>query len=332
MNRFFSALIILFSLAGPLVADEIRPGYLEITEESDQLFAVLWKVPQDQYDRTIRLHLPASCVERSKPTLRPVAGATIQRWYSYCEGGLKGKTISATGLNVTNTDILVQLQWLDESTSTTRLIPASPSHVIPQAATRLKVAGTYFLFGIEHILEGLDHLFFVLALLIIVRSIRLLVLTITAFTLAHSVTLALATLDILSVPQQPVEAVIALSIVFLACEIQTSSTAKPRTAELHMVETRPWLVAASFGLLHGLGFANALQAVGLPDNAIPTALVFFNLGVEAGQLVFIGFILLMTYLVKRLLSQQYLEWGKTTLVYGIGGIASFWIFERISAF
>jgi|AP95_1055475.scaffolds.fasta_scaffold00052_36 hypothetical protein len=325
--RIFLLLLSIVS-SMPLSADEIRPGYLEINEESAELFSILWKVPQDRNDRTMQVVLPEICEDRSVPTTRVVPGATIQRWYSHCEGGLQGRRIAVTGLEISNTDVLVQLQWRNQTSSTIRLTPADSDQLIPKAATLLEVAMTYFFFGAEHILEGFDHLLFVLALVIIVKDLRLLVVTITSFTIAHSVTLALATLNVINVSQQPVEAVIALSIVFLASEILRSR--KDRATRT--VEKWPWLVALSFGLLHGLGFANALASVGLPENAIPAALIFFNLGVEVGQLIFIGVILVLGYFVRRILKERQFQWAQLSMVYAIGGTASFWMFERLNAF
>ena len=191
-----------------------------------------------------------------------------------------------TGLAATMTDVLVRIENLDGTTQVTRVTPSSPSFVVSAAPGALEVCRTYLVLGVEHILFGVDHLLFVLALLILVKGWRKLVGTITAFTVAHSITLAAATLGFVHVPSKPVEATIALSIVFVACEI-----VHRRSGRTGLTEAWPWVIAFTFGLLHGLGFAGALREVGLPQNAIPLALLFFNVGVELGQLLFIGLVM-----------------------------------------
>ena len=187
---------------------------------------------------------------------------------------------------------------------------------------------TYTVLGIEHILTGFDHLLFVLALVLIVRGTRRLIWTVTAFTLAHSITLALATLGVIHVPGPPVEAIIALSIVFVANEI----IHQQRGTE-GLAARKPWLIAFSFGLLHGLGFAGALAEVGLPQNSIALALLFFNVGVELGQLLFIAAVLACGALVRAVAAHR-IDARRTVipLAYCIGGTASYWVIERIAAF
>ena len=209
---------------------------------------------------------------------------------------------------------------------THRLVPRRSSFVVPEAASGWEVARTYLALGVEHILGGVDHLLFVLALLLVVRGFTLLFKTITAFTVAHSLTLALAALGVVNVPGAPVEAVIALSILFLACEIvrtyggQTGLTAR-----------YPWVVAFTFGLLHGLGFAGALAEVGLPQTAIPLALLFFNVGVEVGQLLFVVAALVVVGLIRRT-RFAWPAWSWQVPAYGIGSVAAFWCVERVAAF
>ena len=200
----------------------------------------------------------------------------------------------------------------------------------------LEVCRTYLVLGVEHILFGVDHLLFVLALLILVKGWRKLIGTITAFTVAHSITLAAATLGIVHVPNKPVEATIALSIVFVACEI-----VQRRQGRSGLTEAWPWVIAFSFGLLHGLGFANALREVGLPQNAIPLALLFFNVGVELGQLLFISVVMVIITLAvhaARKLSrwsvapQSAFAWCENTSAYAIGAVAAFWLIQRTLSF
>ena len=180
--------------------------------------------------------------------------------------------------------------------------------------------------GVEHILLGIDHLLFVLALLLVVKGWRKLIGTITAFTIAHSITLVLATLDLVHIPGPPVEAVIALSIVFVAAEIIRSRQGKPG-----LTERWPWVVAFTFGLLHGFGFAGALSEVGLPQTSIPIALLMFNVGVEAGQLLFVS-AMLVVYLASSRIPIKVPEWGWRLPPYAIGSIAAFWMVERIVGF
>ena len=240
---------------------------------------------------------------------------------------MAGQSIFIEGLDSSNTDVLLRWNWLDGSSSTVRLKPSAPSYVFPEKSGATNVAGTYFWLGVEHILLGIDHVLFVFALLLIVNNTRRLIATITAFTLAHSITLAVATLGLVHVPQKPVEAVIALSILFLAMEYVHGKRGRPGAAARW-----PWLVAFIFGLLHGFGFAGALAEVGLPQQAIPVALVFFNLGVELGQLLFVATVLLLGWALHRLKQPKLMYWAETVTIYTIGILSSFWLFERVCAF
>ena len=219
--------------------------------------------------RPRRKQLPDSLVERRVID----AGA----------GGLAGKRIEFVGLQATVTDVLVRVQMLDGTHSTTLVRPSQPWVDIATSQGPLAVAGAYLTHGIEHILFGFDHLLFVLGLILIVRSTRMLLLTVTGFTVAHSITLSLATLGVLHMPAPPVEACIALSILLLASEILRRQRGEPS-----LTASWPWAVAFSFGLLHGLGFASALIDIGLPQSDVPLALFTFNVGVEVGQLAFIA--------------------------------------------
>ena len=201
-----------------------------------------------------------------------------RRWVASGPQGLAGKRIEFPGLQLTITDVLVRMKTLDGRDSTTLIRPAQPWFEPAAASSKLQVAGTYLRLGVEHILGGIDHLLFVLALLILVKGWKRLIGTITAFTLAHSLTLAAATLGFVHVPSAPVEASIALSIVFVAAEIVHGRQGRPG-----LTARWPWVIAFTFGLLHGFGFAGALSEVGLPQNAIPVALLFFNIGVESAN-------------------------------------------------
>ncbi len=309
-------------------ADEIRPGYLELKENSHNIFSVLWKVPaKGDKKLSLQAQLPDNCIDKTQAKAQLINGAYIQRWIVVCEGGLTEKSISITGLDSTNTDVLLHLEFINGTSQSVQLTPTRRFYQIPVEASSLQIVSTYTWLGIEHILLGIDHLLFVFALLLIVNSNRRLLLTITAFTIAHSITLAGATLGFVHVPQQPVEAVIALSILFLAMEIVHGKRGRPGAAARW-----PWLVAFIFGLLHGFGFAGALAEVGLPQQAIPLALIFFNIGVELGQLLFVTAVLLLTWTLHRLKQPVLLERAETVATYAIGSLSSFWLFERISLF
>ena len=310
------------------VADEIRPGYLELKESSENIFSVIWKVPA-KGDKKLALYtkFPADCYNKTQPHAQLIGGAYIQRWIIACEQGLLKQSISVSGLDATNTDILLRVEFINGASRSVLLTPTANTYNVPAHASDLQVAATYTWLGITHILLGVDHLLFVFALLLIVSGKRLLLWTITAFTLAHSITLAGATLGLVYVPQQPVEAVIALSILFLAMEIVHGKRGHPGAAARW-----PWLVAFIFGLLHGFGFAGALAEVGLPQQAIPLALIFFNVGVEIGQLMFVSVVLLAGWALHYLKYPVLLEKAETVAIYIIGGLSSFWLFERISLF
>ncbi|MFQ5575169.1 MAG: HupE/UreJ family protein, partial [Terriglobia bacterium] len=240
--------------------------------------------------------------------------------------GLIGKMIRIDGLSTTLTDVLARVSFLDGYTQTTLIRPSNPSFVIQGSQSTLQVSRQYLVLGIEHILGGIDHLLFVLGLLLIVRGFGLLLKTITAFTIAHSITLAMAALGFVNVPQAPVEAVIALSILFLASEL-----AKQQKGNPGLTARYPWVVALSFGLLHGFGFAGALSEVGLPQTDIPLALLFFNVGVEIGQLMFVAAVLLVRWLIQ-ILKFRWPVWTEQTPAYAIGSLAAFWFIQRTVSF
>lgn len=309
-------------------ADEIRPGYLELKENTNNLFSILWKVPAKSNAKlSIQPKLPDNCIDKTQATTQLVNAAYIQRWIISCEGGLQNKLLSITGLELTSTDVLLHLEFLNGTSHSAQLTPADRFYEVPAEASSLQVIKTYTWLGIEHILLGFDHLLFVFALLLIVNNNRRLLLTITAFTIAHSITLAGATLGFVNIPQQPVEAVIALSILFLAVEIIHGKNGHPGAAARW-----PWLIAFIFGLLHGFGFAGALAEIGLPQQAIPLALVFFNIGVELGQIIFVTVVLLLIWTFHQFKQPALLEKAETIAVYSIGSLSSFWLFERISSF
>ncbi len=303
----------------------LQPGYLELRPIDTDIYAVAWKVPATgRRPMAIAARLPENCEPRTPGQPIWDGAAYLARWTATCPGGLVGGTIAIDGLSATMTDVLVRIQRPDGTAQTARLTPAAPSFVVEAVPGTLDVAGTYLALGIEHILLGIDHLLFVLALLILVTGWRRLVWTITAFTAAHSITLAAATLGFVRVAPGPVEAVIALSILFVAMEIVHTRQGRPG-----ITERRPWIVAFAFGLLHGFGFAGALAQLGLPEHDIPIALLFFNVGVEAGQLMFVATVLTVIATCRRL-EAPWPQWAWRVPVYAIGSLAAYWTIERVA--
>lgn len=328
--------VLALSMDGIVRAHEVRPGYLQIKQLDAQTYGLLWKVPA-KGDRRIGLYvrLPINC-RNSQAASRFAGGAYIERWRATCEGGLKDGTIAIDGLEATRTDVLVRVEHSSGQTQTVRLTPSRPEFKVIGGAGPAAVMRTYFKLGVEHILLGFDHLLFILALVFLVQGWRRLLATITAFTVAHSLTLAAATFGWLQVPQAPVEAVIALSIMFVAVEVLHRHRGRTGIAT-----RKPWIVAFTFGLLHGLGFAGALRSVGLPDHAIPLALAFFNVGVEAGQLLFVAAVFLLFWLANQSMGGRAATVGRSFLPgtmltraasYVIGTLAAFWLIERTYGF
>ena len=327
MKKIISAFILLCALFSSAIADEIRMAYLELSEVSKNNYQVLLKTPMKK-SRKIPLHVEftATC-KSSQQQIQLVKNAYLSNFSLRCSDSLVDTRIKVTGLNYANTDMLMQIKLKNKKAYTVLLTPKNNIYKIPKEQSSLHVAKTYTFLGIEHILEGFDHLLFVLALLLIVRNIKTLIWTITAFTLAHSITLAGSSLGYMSLPSAPVEAIIALSIMFLAMEV----IHQKRGIE-GMAARYPWIVSFTFGLLHGFGFAGALAEIGLPENAVPIALLFFNVGVEIGQLIFVSVVLIIGFLLKKIISTNLLSKANITMVYGIGGLASFWFIERVSGF
>ena len=323
------------TFASAAQAHEVRPAYLELKETVPGQISVLWRTPVMAGMRLpVVLKLPDEMRNLRDPLVQELTDSLIERrWVAAGPKGLAGQRIEFPGLQLTITDVLVRFEMRDGTKGVAIVRPSQPWMEMAATPTRWNVAGTYLRLGIEHIWGGIDHLLFVLALLLLVRGWRRVVATITAFTVAHSITLAAATLGFVRVPQQPVEAMIALSIVFVAAEIVHGRQGKPGLAARW-----PWLIAFAFGLLHGFGFAGALNEVGLPQNAIPVALLFFNLGVEAGQLLFIAAVLLVVALARKGLDLQHptfearFPWAWRVPPYAIGVVAAFWLIRRISAF
>ena len=328
MNRsvIAAAAFLLLSIASAASAHEVRPAYLQIQQTADARYDVMWKVPAagEALRLGIDVALPEDCRVVGEPISQFAGGAHTLRYSVQCAADLVGRTIRIAGLSSTLIDVLARMERPDGSAQVARLTPSSDSFVVEAGPSGADVAATYLQLGVEHILGGVDHLLFVLSLLLLVQGGRRIVMTVTAFTVAHSITLAAAVLGFVFVPQKPVEAVIALSIVFVAAEIL-------RGDPEGLARRAPWLVAFSFGLLHGFGFAGALAEVGLPQTAIPVALLFFNLGVEAGQLLFVG-MALGAFVALRRVRLQPPTWLARIPAYAIGTVAMFWVVQRIAAF
>ncbi|MEM1120244.1 MAG: HupE/UreJ family protein [Bacteroidota bacterium] len=328
-HRYKGGIILLIFLLFSIditYAHEIRPAYLEIKQTDSTAYEVLWKIPL--------LGNKAPRIDPILPknfTLKQTSDqflldAYIRKYEGVYSESLNGQKIAIQGLDATLVDVLVQINLLDESSYTLLLQPDNSQAMIPKEPSKWEVLQLYIVLGIEHILIGIDHLLFVLGLLLLVKGIRSLIQTVTAFTVAHSITLGAATFDLLTVPQAPVEAVIALSIVFLAREYINQKEGKKSLTAQH-----PWIVAFTFGLLHGFGFAGALSDIGFPQKEVPLALLTFNIGVELGQLIFIGVVLLFWQLLQKI-NLPYPKWAWKVLPYGMGIMASFWLMERVVAF
>lgn len=313
----------------PIVAHELRPGFLEINQTAAQTYDLRFKVPMRGSMRLgLYVRLPASCSEKAPPRAERAGAALLEHLAVTCPGGLAAKEISIDGLSRTFTDVVVRVSGLNGAVQATRLTPDNPAFIVAAAPTWLDTLSTYFFLGVEHILFGIDHLLFVLALLLLIGDVWMLVKVITAFTIAHSITLALAALGWAHIPQAPVEAVIALSIMFVAAEILRKQGPKN-----NFTKRAPWIVAFAFGLLHGLGFGGALKEIGLPQSDVPLALLSFNLGVEAGQLLFVFAVLAVKAVLSRVLfvmRPRSQNWLKNTLGYGIGSLAALWFVQRVA--
>ena len=311
------------AIAPAALAHEIRPAYLQIREVAPGSYDLLWKTPaQGEMRLALNVLLPEACVDAAEPRSTMVDGAVIQRWRTTCTGGIVGKRVGVENLSQTLTDAIVRFEPMDGQAVTLRVSPDNPAFVIPARQAWTDVAGAYFGLGVEHILFGFDHLMFVLALLILVSNLQRLLAAVTAFTVAHSLTLAGTTLGWISLPGAPVEATIALSIMFLAVEIM-----RVRAGRRSLTAMMPWLASFSFGLLHGFGFAGALRDIGIPQDAVGTALLFFNLGVEAGQLLFIAAVLALVIAWRRAKAPSP-TWALQAPVYVIGACSAYWFIER----
>jgi hypothetical protein len=320
----FASVICVVATSGVLYAHEIRPALLDINEREPGLFDVQWKVPAlGQMSLPIQPVFP-DCMKPVGPPSAHAAPGAILQYFSFKTDGasIAGETISIDGLTGVQIDVLVRIKLANGDNHSIILRPSSSACVIPVRPSTAELGWSYFLIGIKHILEGVDHLLFILGLLLIVKSTSMLIKTVTAFTVAHSITLAIATLGYASTPLAPLNVLIALSILFLGPEIvriwrgQTSFTIR-----------HPWVVAFAFGLLHGFGFASGLKMIGLPGHEIILALLMFNVGVEVGQLFFVGLIIAMLHSFHAL-EIRWPRWAELTPGYAVGSLGAFWVIQR----
>jgi len=323
-----TALTLIISLhAFVLQAHEVRPSYLELKQQTTDTFSVLWKVPAK--GENLRLGLYVNFAENVEHIGTPVemfiGGSYVKKWQVKHADALVNTRILIDGLHSTFTEALIRIERLDGSVQVARLMPESPSLIVVESPSSFQVAKTYSGLGIKHILLGFDHLLFLACLLIIAGNFKRILITVTGFTLAHSVTLVLSALGIVKLAIGPVEAIIALSIVFLATEIYKGKRDS-------LTWKYPVTVSTSFGLLHGFGFAAVLNEIGLPQTELVTGLLFFNIGVEIGQLIFVVAAVLLFKLLTLLNMKMNVDINKAvlqkSLAYGVGSLASFWLIER----
>ena len=329
----FTRLLLRLTLLGMLghgtiaQAHNSRPAYLELNETARGRYEVLWRTPLNAGMRLpVVLKFPDDALNITAPTVKEFSGLLLERrWIDAGKSGLAGKRIEFAGLQATITDVLVRVQAIDGTHTTTLVHPSQPWVEIAASQGTVAVAAAYLMHGFEHIMYGTDHLLFVLGLMLMVRDLWMLLKTITAFTLSHSITLAAATLGYVHVPRPPLEAAIALSIMFVGIEVLRSWR-----GETSLTLRQPWLVAFAFGLVHGLGFASGLISLGLPQGDIPVALLMFNVGVEAGQLSFVAVMLLLVGCFE-LLKIHWPRPARLLPAYVVGSVGAFWTIDRIAA-
>ncbi len=322
-RRALVAIVALVLGASAARAHEARPGFLELRETGPETYSFLWKKPTGgEVEIQIAPKVPEGCGLTTPDRQVMTPGAMIVRGTLTCAGGLAGKTISIVGLEATITDVLVRLHHADGRLESHLLRPQTPSVTLGGITTAGERALGYVQLGVQHILLGVDHLLFVLGLMLIVSDRWTLVKTITSFTVAHSITLAIATLGYASAPLPPLNAAIALSILFLGPEI-----VRTWRGETSFTIRHPWVVAFAFGLLHGFGFASGLAAMGLPKAEIPLALLLFNVGVEIGQVAFV----LLVILLERSFRVLEVRWPRLVEHlpgYAVGSLGAYWTIQR----
>jgi hypothetical protein len=326
MKRLFVALSLCLSLlAGhPALAHEVRPAYLEIDQTGPSTYTVIWKQPV-MGDVAIHLipHLSNGWLEQPPIDQYATGGFMIRQWSisAATPSALAGKTVSIEGLQDTITDVFVRIRLRDGEGVDTIVRPEAPQMRIDLKAGAPTAVSAFLLLGIQHILTGPDHLLFVLGLLLIVRDRWMLVKTVSAFTVAHSLTLAAATLGHIQLSTPLLNALIALSILFVAPE-----AVRAARGGTSLTIRYPWIVAFAFGLLHGMGFANGLSTLGLEKTTLIGALALFNLGVEIGQLAFLAVVLALV----RSFRLMQIAWPRPVAAlpaYAIGALGAMWAFQ-----
>ncbi len=370
MNRMLQIvvkpLLVLLALnvfASSLVSGhEIRPAYLKLTEvnggfseiqaqdtdadadegegegEGEEAFSdlmgyeVVWKQPIRSGERLqVEPELPLACREVARGLGENTKYSLVHRWKVNCsEHGLQGKTIAISGLDNTLVDAFVEIVFVDGGVQSHILKPGSSSFTVENSGRNSDIV-SYLRLGVEHLLQGFDHILFIIGLVLLVRTPLNLVKVVTSFTIAHSLTLALATFGIVNLSQASVEAVIALSIMFLGVELVQAQFVSERfgagSENQSIMQRYPWAITFVFGLLHGFGFAGALTEIGLPQEAAIWALLFFNIGVEIGQLIIVaGMLVLFAILTAAKVNLPLMV--KRIPIYGIGTLAGFWFVER----
>jgi hydrogenase/urease accessory protein HupE len=317
-------LILYIGILGSAFAHESQPGLLEIRQLGQNRYEVIWRAPiYFGGPHPARLQLPEDWQTIGEPTVRQLPDSALYRRVVDVPGGLvNGSTIRFPGLEVTITDVFVRVTRLDGTQSSLVVRPTQPFAQLRGDRPWYVSSVEYLVLGFHHILMGIDHLLFVLGLLIIVQNRRMLIKTITAFTVAHSITLAIATLGYARVPGPPLNAAIALSILFLGPEI-----VRVWRGETSFTIRHPWVVAFGFGLLHGFGFASGLSTVGMPKTEIPLALLMFNVGVELGQIAFV-LLMLLIYRSLKVLAFRWPRWAEYVPGYTIGALGAYWTIQR----
>jgi hydrogenase/urease accessory protein HupE len=316
--------VLIASLAWPAAAHRLAPSLLEVTETAPGEIEIFWKTPlQRPTGSDVRPRLPENCQAQGTPEPGVQGTGATLRFRAACTGELVGSSFAVLGLAESRTEALLRLELLDGRKYQAVLRAGDEAFVVPERQDGLSVFMEYVGLGFRHILEGFDHLLFVLGLVLLVSERRMLIWTVTAFTVGHSVTLSLAALGFLGLPQGPVEFAIAVTILVLAVELAGGGEGRS------LLRRVPWAVAAAFGLLHGLGFAGALAEIGLPQEEIPMALFSFNVGIELGQLSFVAVILLLRP-AARALARLGPAWLAKVPAYTMGTLAAFWCFDRFS--
>ena len=313
----------LLAFTGVADAHETRPGFLELRESDPGTYSFLWKKPSGgEVEIYIAPIVPDACRLTTAGQQQLTPGALVVRGTLRCEGGIQGKTLSIDGLESTVTDVIVRVHHADGRLESHLLKPVAPSVTLGASTTGWQRSRGYLRLGVDHILLGVDHLLFVLGLLLIVGDRWMLLKTITSFTVAHSITLAIATLGYASAPIPPLNAAIALSILFLGPEI-----VRRWRGDTSFTIRHPWVVAFAFGLLHGFGFASGLTTLGLPQAEIPLALLLFNVGVEIGQVFFVALVVLL----ERAFRTLEIRWPRVVEAlpgYAVGSLGAYWTIQR----